>query len=161
MSRLMVRTPARRYRLASREEVCAAAAAYLIAELPADAYINNALAAQALIRTRLAGLDREAFAVLFLNNRHGLIAFEVMFCGDLDKAAVYVRPIVRRALELNAAAVVLAHNHPSGLAEPSTADELITRRLKEALALVDVRVIDHVIVTSTGGFLSFSARGLL
>lgn len=108
----------------------------------------------------LAGREREAFAVLYLDGRHGLIAFEVPFEGTLTQTSVYPREIVRRALELNAAAVILAHNHPSGEPEPSRADELLTQGLRAALKLIDVCVLDHIIVAGRET-MSFAERGLL
>ena len=90
--------------------------------------------------------EREVFSCLFLDNRHRLIAVEEMFLGTVDGASVHPREVVKRALRLNAAAVILAHNHPSGVAEPSQADELITVRIRDALALVDIRVLDHLVV---------------
>jgi len=102
----------------------------------------------------------EYFCCMFLDSQHRLIAFERLFRGTVDGASVYPRVVVRRALELNAAALILTHNHPSGLPEPSTADTKITQRLKEALALIDVRVLDHVIV-GTDGTSSMAESGLL
>ena len=102
----------------------------------------------------------EYFCCLFLDSQHRLIAFERLFRGTVDGASVYPRVVVRRALELNAAALILTHNHPSGLPEPSSADTRITKRLKDALALVDVRVLDHVIV-GTDGTSSMAESGLL
>jgi DNA repair protein RadC len=102
----------------------------------------------------------EYFCCMFLDSQHRLIAFERLFRGTVDGASVYPRVVVRRSLELNAAALILTHNHPSGLPEPSTADTRITQRLKEALALVDVRVLDHVIV-GTEGTSSMAETGLL
>ncbi|MBK6511260.1 MAG: DNA repair protein RadC [Haliea sp.] len=102
----------------------------------------------------------EHFCCLFLDSQHRLIAFERLFRGTIDGAAVYPRVVVRRALELNAAATIFTHNHPSGLPEPSSADKKITNRLKDALALVDVRVLDHVIV-GTDGTHSMAEAGLL
>ena len=112
------------------------------------------------LRLQLAEREAEVFCVLFLTNRHRVIAFEEMFRGTIDGASVHPREVVKQALRLNAAAVILAHNHPSGVAEPSRADEAITRRLRDALALVDIRVLDHLIV---GGceITSFAERGLL
>lgn len=112
------------------------------------------------LQLRFADLEHEVFVVLFLSNRHKLIKLEEMFRGTIDGASVYPREVVKRALQLNAAAVIFAHNHPSGLPEPSQADELITRRLKEALALVDVRVLDHLVI-GTDFVESFAERGLL
>ena len=108
----------------------------------------------------LAEEQREQFGVMFMDSQHALIAFEVMFSGTLSQTSVYPREVVKRALALNAAAVVLSHNHPSGSAEPSRADEFLTQTLKQALALVDVRVLDHVIVGGTKT-VSFAERGLL
>jgi len=98
--------------------------------------------------------------VLFLDSQHRLLAFEVMFHGTLAHTSVHPREIVKRALALNAAAVVLAHNHPSGVAEPSRADELVTHSVRAALQLVDVRVLDHLVV-GAGAVLSFAERGLM
>jgi DNA repair protein RadC len=103
---------------------------------------------------------QEVFAVLFLDGQHRLLKLEEMFRGTLTQTSVYPREIVRRALELNAGAVILAHNHPSGVAEPSRADETLTQTLKSALQLVDVRVLDHLVV-GQGTVISFAERGLL
>ena len=117
-------------------------------------HVRNYL--QASLRDRQA----EVFCVLFLDNRHRLISFEECFNGTIDGASVHPREIVRKAIHHNAAAVILAHNHPSGIAEPSQADIALTTRLKESLGLVDVRVLDHFIV-GDGMPVSFSERGLL
>lgn len=108
---------------------------------------------------RLRDYPFEVFACLFLDNRHRVIAFEELFRGTIDGASVHPREVVRRALAHNAAALILAHNHPSGIAEPSRSDEAITRRLRDALALVDIRVLDHVVVGDE--LVSFAERGLL
>lgn len=113
------------------------------------------------LRLHMAGEPVEHFAVLFLDSQHRAIAFERVFTGTLTQTSVYPREIVLAALRHNAAAVVLAHNHPSGVAEPSHADQLLTRELKQALALVDVRVLDHFIVAGPAQPLSFAERGLL
>jgi len=102
----------------------------------------------------------EVFCCLYLDNRHRLIAFEELFRGTIDGAAVYPREVVRQAMLHNAAALIVAHNHPSGIAEPSHADALITQRLREALALVDIRLLDHLIVAGPAT-LSLAERGLL
>ena len=112
------------------------------------------------LRLRLADCRNEVFGCLFLDNRNRIIAVRELFQGTIDGASIYPRVVVQRALELNAAAMVFFHNHPSGVAEPSNADEAITRRLKEALALVDVRVLDHFVI-SAGESVSFAERGLL
>jgi len=109
---------------------------------------------------QLAGRTQEVFAVLFLDAQHRLLRLEEMFHGTLTQTSVYPREVVRRALALNAGAVVLAHNHPSGVAEPSRADEFLTQTLKSALQLVDVRVLDHVVV-GQGQVVSMAERGLL
>jgi DNA repair protein RadC len=105
--------------------------------------------------------EHEVFGVLFLDNRHRVIEFREMFNGTIDAASVHPRVIVQAAMRLNAAAVILAHNHPSGIDQPSRADEAITSRIKEVLGMVDVRVLDHIIVTPCGMATSFSERGLL
>ncbi len=112
------------------------------------------------LRMRLAERKNEVFGCLFLDNRHRIIEVVELFQGTIDGSAVHPRVVVQKALELNAAAILFYHNHPSGVAEPSQADEAITRRLKDALALVDVRVIDHLVVTA-GESISFAERGLL
>jgi DNA repair protein RadC len=104
---------------------------------------------QKYLQLELAHLHHEVFGVVFLNAQHGLIAFEVMFRGSLTQTAVHPREVVKRALALHAASVVLAHNHPSGCAQPSSADQALTRVLSSALALVDVRVLDHLVVSRT------------
>ncbi|MDP1901770.1 MAG: DNA repair protein RadC [Rubrivivax sp.] len=109
---------------------------------------------------QLAGRSQEVFAVLFLDGQHRLLRLEEMFHGTLTQTSVYPREVVRRALALNAGAVVLAHNHPSGVAEPSRADEFLTQTLKAALQLVDVRVLDHIVV-GQGQAVSMAERGLL
>ncbi|MDH4275317.1 MAG: DNA repair protein RadC [Gammaproteobacteria bacterium] len=102
----------------------------------------------------------EVFACLYLDQRHRVICFEELFRGTLDGAPVYPREVVKRALAHNAGAMIFAHNHPSGVAEPSRADEAVTQRLKNALALVDIRVLDHVVI-GDGQCVSFAERGLL
>ena len=109
---------------------------------------------------KLGSLTKEVFLVLFLDTQNRLVATEEMFSGTLTQTSVYPREVLKRALHHNAAAVIFAHNHPSGLAQQSQADELLTKQLKQALALVDVRVLDHFIVAGNET-LSFSERGLL
>jgi DNA repair protein RadC len=112
------------------------------------------------LRLRIGQLSHEVFSVLFLDAQNRLIRDEELFQGTLTQTSVYPREVVKRALQRNAAAVIFAHNHPSGAAEPSRADELLTRTLREALALVDVRVLDHIIVAGHQTT-SFAERGLL
>lgn len=112
------------------------------------------------LRAHFLGKEHEAFVCLFMDTRHRLIQAEEVFRGSIDGAEVHPREIVKRSLALNAAAVILAHNHPSGVTEPSAADRAVTMRLKQALALVDVRVLDHFIVGGVST-MSFAARGML
>ncbi len=111
------------------------------------------------LTAQLGNYPHEVFACLFLDNRNRIISFDKMFHGTIDGASVYPREVVSLALKKNAAAVIFAHNHPSGVAEPSQADEQITKRLKEALSLVDIRVLDHFVVGDE--VVSFAERGLL
>ncbi len=113
-----------------------------------------------LLRHKLAGLPHEVFVCIQLDAQHRAISFDELFRGTLTQASVYPREVVKASLRANAAAVIFAHNHPSGACQPSQADELLTRNLKEALALVDVKVLDHFIVAGTNA-LSFAERGLL
>lgn len=108
----------------------------------------------------LGNLPHEIFACIFLDNRHRVIEYREMFRGTIDGTSVYPREIVKETLQLNAAAVILAHNHPSGVAEPSAADERITQRLRSALELVDVRLLDHLII-GDGKTTSLASRGQL
>jgi DNA repair protein RadC len=112
------------------------------------------------LATRLRDLEHEVFCVLYLDKRHRLIQFEELFRGTIDGASVHPREVVKLALQKNSAAVIIAHNHPSGIAEPSQADELITQRVKAALALVDIRLLDHIII-GDGVTVSFAERGLI
>ena len=111
------------------------------------------------LSAELQTYPHEVFACLFLDNRHRVVTFEKLFYGTIDGASVYPREVVRRAIAHNAAAVIFAHNHPSGVAEPSAADKQITQRLKDALALIEVRVLDHMIVGDD--VVSFAERGLI
>jgi DNA repair protein RadC len=115
---------------------------------------------QDYLKVHFSGAEQEIFACLFLDNRHRLIAAENLFHGTIDNTTVYPREVVKRALRLNAAAVILSHNHPSGVAEPSDADRLITRRIRDSLELVDVRLLDHFVV-GAGTAVSLASRGLL
>jgi DNA repair protein RadC len=112
------------------------------------------------LTARLRDLEHEVFCCLYLDKRHRLILFEEVFRGTIDGASVHPREIVKLALQRNAAAVIVAHNHPSGVADPSQADELITQRIKEALGVVDIRLLDHIIV-GDGVSVSLAERGLV
>lgn len=122
--------------------------------------LNSAETARQYVRAQLRHQRQEVFAVLFLDNQHRLLAYKELFYGTIDGASVYPREVVRQALAHNAAAVILAHNHPSGVAEPSQADLRLTERLQSALDLVDVRVLDHFVVGDTE-VTSFAQQGLL
>ena len=126
-----------------------------------DSLLNTPDTVRDYLRLHLAGLRHEVFFALWLDAQNRLIAAEELFRGTLTQASVYPREVVKKALAHNAAAVVLAHNHPSGIAEPSAADSQLTRELKQALALIDVRVLDHFIVAGSASPLSFAERGLL
>jgi DNA repair protein RadC len=122
--------------------------------------LSNRATLRTFLQMRLRDLPYEVFCCLWLDSRQRLIAFDELFRGTLDQASVHVREVVRQALVRNASGAVLAHNHPSGVAEPSLADEQVTRRLKEALALIDVRLVDHLVI-GAGVCESFAERGLL
>tara|TARA_B110000467_G_C18229897_1_gene428061 strand:- start:123 stop:572 length:450 start_codon:yes stop_codon:yes gene_type:complete len=128
--------------------------------LVSDLIATNSHAVKDYCQLKLALSEREQFGVLFLNNQNVLITFEIMFKGTIDAAAVYPREIAKLALKLNAAAVIFTHNHPGGALTASIADKTITDRLVKALSLLDIRVLDHVIVSPKGSF-SFSENGLL
>ena len=122
--------------------------------------LTDALTTKQYLQQRLRAYQHEVFACLFLDNKHRMIAFEELFRGTIDGASVYPREVVKQALAHNAAAVIFAHNHPSGVAEPSQADLAITQRLKSALASVDIRVLDHIVV-GDGETVSFAETGRL
>ncbi len=124
------------------------------------ASFSSPAAVKEYLRAKLAGFEHEVFAVLFLDTQHRLIEYAEMFRGTIDSASVYPRELVKEALRLNAAAVIVSHNHPSGNPEPSGADKVLTQRLEEALALVDVRTLDHIVVAG-GSTTSFAERGLI
>jgi DNA repair protein RadC len=128
--------------------------------LKAGPSLTSPRATREFLSACLRDLEHELFCCLYLDKRHRLIQFEELFRGTIDGASVHPREIVKLALRRNAAAVIIAHNHPSGVAEPSQADELVTQRVKEALALVDIRLLDHVIV-GDGAIVSLAERGLL
>lgn len=129
-------------------------------EIAARDALSSPQAVRDYLRLQLAALPHEVFLGLFLDAQNRVIASEPLFRGTLTQTSVYPREIVKRALHHNAAAMIFAHNHPSGVAEPSRSDEALTLALKDALALVDVRVLDHFVVAG-GGMLSFAERGLL
>jgi DNA repair protein RadC len=150
--------PAKAAQLAATLELARRA---LAEEMKSRDILASPAAVRDWLRLKLGSLPHETFAALWLDARNRLIAKEELFRGTLVQTSVYPREVVKRALTHNAAAVIFAHNHPSGLAEPSAADELLTRNLKEALALVDVRLLDHFIVVGQAQPFSFAERGLI
>ena len=149
--------PAKRAELAAVIEMARRALAQKLAAAPV---FDSPQAVKDYLQLHLGSLPHEVFAVLFLDSQHKLLGLERLFTGTLGQTSVYPREVVKRALARNAGAVILAHNHPSGVAEPSRADEFLTQTLKNALALVDVRVIDHLVI-GQGHVVSFAERGLL
>lgn len=148
------------YKAATDRMVCEAARKAIQRAFTRGPLLDSPAAAIKYLVPLIGALEHEVFCCGFLDNRHHLIKFVELFRGTVDGASVHPREVVKAALECNASAVVLAHNHPSGNSAPSQADELITRRLREALALIDIRVLDHFIVGGDG-VLSFAERGLL
>ena len=134
------------YRPATPEEILAAAQRVINRRFRRGACISSVAASVEFFRHKLALREQEVFAVLFLDCKHHILGYEDVFYGTIDGASIHPRIVVQKALGYNAAAVIVAHNHPSGAAEPSSADRTITLRLKEALSLVDVRLLDHIIV---------------
>ncbi len=142
------------------DEIIAFAGELLTDRLRHTDTLSSPQHAKALLMARLARREREVFACLFLDNKHRLIEYEELFLGTIDGASVYPREIVKRALHHNAAAVILSHNHPSGVAEMSRADETITEKIVDILKVVDVRVLDHIVI-GDGTTVSFAERGIL
>ena len=147
-------------RPATGEEIIAAARDYMSRRVRRGTQLASPKSTREFLSLKLGALEREVFAVIFLDKRHRLISYQEMFQGTIDGASVHPREVVKEALKQNAAAVILAHPHPSGVAEPSQADEFITRRLKDALDLVDIRVLDHIIIAG-GDAISLAERGLI
>jgi DNA repair protein RadC len=148
--------PARQTCLAARELV----RRWLMEELRRECTLSEPGAVRDFLRTHFGGQQHESFVALFIDSQNRLIAADELFRGTLTQTSVYPREVVKAALRHNAAAVIMAHNHPSGVAEPSCADDLLTRNLKQALALVDVRVLDHFIVAGNEA-ISLSERGMV
>ena len=149
--------PAKRAELAAVIEMARRALAQRLSDAPV---FDSPQMVKDYLQLHLGNLPHEVFAVLFLDAQHRLIKLDQMFAGTLGQTSVYPREVVKLALARNAGAVILAHNHPSGVAEPSRADEFLTQSLKTALALVDVRVLDHLVI-GKGQVVSFAERGLL
>lgn len=146
-------------RVCALKAVLALAERAFVEEIGSRPVLGDASAVKRLLQVKLDGQLRELFAAVFLDTRHRLIGFEVLFTGTIDSASVYPRELIRRCMEVNAAAIILAHNHPSGLAEPSVADIALTERLRPILGEVGVRLLDHIVV-GRGQTVSMAERGL-
>ena len=159
-SSLLVRDVAGDYRPANAEEVLQAARRVLAGQMRDCEVLTSPQVVRDFLRVKLGTLEHEVFAVIHLDAQNRVIEYVEMFRGTVSQTSVYPREVVKEALARNSAALLLVHNHPSGVAEPSRADEMLTQTLKSALALVDVRVLDHLIVAGSA-ILSFAERGLL
>jgi len=147
------------YRTASADEIIHAARSAINRRFRRGKALSSPADSRDFLKLKLAHLEHEVFAVLWLDNRHRVLGFEELFRGTIDGSSVYPREVVKSALHHNAAACILAHNHPSGVSTASNADRSITSRLKDSLSLIDVRVLDHIIVGED--CLSFAETGLL
>ncbi|MEZ8415864.1 DNA repair protein RadC [Vibrio splendidus] len=145
------------FKTSELNELLERAADALAAKYKREGTFTNPTNVKEYLKLKLGVHDREVFAVMFLDNQHQLIEFEELFFGTIDAASIYPREVLKAALNHNAAAVVFAHNHPSGIAEPSQADRRITQRLVDALKLVDIRVLDHIVVGED--CVSFAEKG--
>ena len=148
------------YRCATAAEITRIALMHIHRDLSSLPLMNSPDSVRKFLQLSIGSLGYEVFCVMFVDTHNRLLAFEEMFRGTLNQTSVYPREVVKRALELNACGVILSHNHPGGSTRPSQADLSLTRTLREALALVDLSVLDHVIV-STNQFTSFAQEGLL
>ncbi len=157
---LLVRDVAGSYRAAEPAEVLQAALRVLSAQVRGSEMLSSPQAVRDFLRIKLGTLEHEVFAVIHLDAQHRVIEYVEMFRGTVSQTSVYPREIVKESLARNSAALILVHNHPSGSAEPSRADEALTMTVKNALALVDVRVVDHLIVAGAA-ILSFAERRLI
>ncbi|MDA8254105.1 MAG: DNA repair protein RadC [Betaproteobacteria bacterium] len=159
-SSLLVRDITGDYRLANADEVLQAALRVLAGQMRGCEALTSPQVVRDFLRLKLGTLEHEVFAVIHLDAQNRVIDYVEMFRGTVSQTSVYPREVVKESLARNSAALILVHNHPSGVAEPSRADEMLTQTLKSALALVDVRVLDHLIVAGSA-ILSFAERGLL
>ena len=157
---LLVRDVDGQYRVASPDEVLSQAWRVLTDRVKPGVTLSSPQDVKDYLRVEIGLLEHEVFTVVFLDAQHRVIELRQMFRGTVTQTSVYPREVVKESLQLNAAAVILAHNHPSGVPEPSRADEFLTQSLKSALQLVDVRVLDHLVVTATA-VVSFAERGLI
>ncbi len=147
-------------RLATLQALRELARRYFEETLPVGEAIRSPADTETFLLARLRDRPHEVFCCIYLDNRHRVILFEELFRGTIDGTSVYPREVVKQALKVNAAAIILAHNHPSGIAEPSQADERITERVRSALQLVDIRLLDHLVI-GDGTSTSLASRGLL
>ena len=145
----------------NEERVLKAALQILERRFTRSDYISSPQNVKAYLQMKLAQEEREVFGVVFLDTRHGVLDYKELFFGTIDGASVYPREVVKVALELNAAAVIFVHNHPSGTPDPSEADKRITKRLQDACNLVDIRTLDHFIVCGAQEPYSFALNGLM
>lgn len=157
---LVVRDGQGHYNLATPDQILDAAQQVIRQKTKRGADFKNPSSAAQFLIPKMAELEHEVFVVMFLDVRHHLIEYSEMFRGTYNSAQVHPREVVKEALRFNAASVILAHNHPSGNSDPSSADRHITQMIKNALALVDVSVLDHFVIGG-GDYTSFAARGLL
>lgn len=158
MPALYVRGPSGRYKQASDDEILAAGRMAAESLVPQAQPVDNPTKVRRFFQSKLSGLGHECAAFLYLDSRFKPIQYIEQGMGTINQASVYPREIVKTALRLNAAALIMSHNHPSGFSEPSTADLNLTQHLKKALALIDVRFLDHIIVTATET-ISLAERG--
>lgn len=159
-SSLLVRDVAGDYRPAKADEVLQAALRVLAGQMYGSEALTSPQVVRDFLRIKLGTLEHEVFAIIHLDAQNRVIDYVEMFRGTVSQTSVYPREVVKDSLARNSAALILVHNHPSGVAEPSRADEMLTQTLKSALALVDVRVLDHLVVAGAS-ILSFAERGLL
>lgn len=159
-SSLLVRDAQGEYRSATSDEVLSAARQVLGRHVRRGSALSSPTAVRDYLRVKLGTLEHEVFVTLMLDSQHRLIEYVELFRGTLAQTSVYPREVVKIALARNAAAMIFAHNHPSGVPEPSRADELLTQSLKQVLGLIDVRVLDHFIVAGAD-ILSFAEKGIL
>lgn len=157
---ILIRDAQGEYQPASADQILDAARRVMEQLVQRGTQMSSPTAVRDYLTVKLAAYEHEMFAVLFLDNQHRLIEYVEMFRGSIDSASVHPREVVKEALARNAAAVILSHNHPSGWVEPSEADKHITNRLRDALSLVDIRVLDHVVVAGAKT-VSFAERGLV
>ncbi len=144
----------------TNEDILEKAADILLEKVNHSDVINDPTETRRFLKCKISALEHEVFVALFLDNRHRVIAYKELFRGTIDGASVYTREVVKEALAYNAAAMIVAHNHPSGVAEPSHADERITSRLKEALGFMDIRLLDHLII-GCDEIVSLAERGVV